>query len=342
MRRLLVWCALLLKRLLRRPAYLAVLLAVPLLTLALSAASHGETGLITAALCREDASDSASAAVEERLQGASGVVRVLCFDSEKAALECLRRGEVDAVWVLGSLTDDLAHYARHGWSDGAIRVIEREDNVLLMLARETLFAALFPELSRAQFSQLLEEDFGETDEAALERYYRSGAVRGEIIRLETLSGQARTENHIVSPVRGLLAVLVLLAALSSALYSIVEQKNEAFVWLSRPKRAALPLLSHLLSALPVGLASLAALYAAHLGRGFGAECLAMLALCALSALFAELLRRLLRAEARYAAAIPVAVLLSLALTPVFAELNVLPPLRWLLPGYWYLRWAMLL
>ena len=342
MRRFFLWCALLLKRLLHRPAYLAILLAVPLLTLALAAAARTDTGLITAAICRTDPEDAAAAAVEERLTGSSAVVRIRSFARKEEALELLERGDVDTVWILGSLEDDLAFYAAHGWSDGAIHVVEREDNVLLMLARETLFAALFPELSRKQFDLLLEESFGETDSETLQEYYQSGAVQGEIIRFETVSGAQLRENHIVSPVRGLLSVLVLLAALASALYSIGEQNNGSFIWLHPVKRGLLPLLSGFLASLPAGIASVLALILSGLGRGVGAECTAMLLHCCLSALFVEALRRVLRSETRFAAAIPVAVLLSLALTPVFADLNVLQPVRWVLPGYWYLRWAMIL
>ena len=48
--RFLLWCGLLTKRLLRRPAYLAVLLLIPLFALALALFSRQESGVLSVAL----------------------------------------------------------------------------------------------------------------------------------------------------------------------------------------------------------------------------------------------------------------------------------------------------
>lgn len=333
------WCGLLLKRCFRRPGYLVILAAAPLLTLALLAAARQGSGLVTAALVLTDPEDPAAVMTRDSLAERSGAVRVLEYDTPKAALRAVADGTADAAWILGSLEEDLRVYAEKEWTDPIIRVVEREDNPLLMLARERLYAALFPALSRAEFDALMERRFGVTDEETLRERYDFGADLCSMVLFEDISGREREENaYLLSPVRGLLALLVLLAGLSSALYAIGDDRRETFLWLSRPGRALVPLLCHFLAELPAAAAALLSLWAAGLTRGAGGECLLMLAYCAACAVLSEVLRRLLGTEERLAAVIPAVLLISLALSPVFADLGL--PVRGILPTDWYLRAAM--
>ena len=339
MSRLICRCGLLLKRCFRRPGYLLILAAVPLLTLALLAAARTGSGLITAALVLTDPEDPAAVLTQDDLMNVSGAVRVLLYDTPENALRAVKEGTADAAWILGSLERDLRTYAEKGWTDPFIRVTEREENPLLMLARERLYAALFPALSRAEFDALMGSRFGVTDEAVLRDRYDFGADLSSMVRFEDLSGgEAGAEGYLLSPVRGLLALLVLLTGLASALYALGDDRRETFLWLSRPGRIFLPPLSHFLAELPVAAVMLLSLRAAGLTRGAVGECLLMLAYCAACAVVSEILRRLLRTEERLAAVIPAVLLLSLSLSPIFADLG----LPRLLPTAWYLRAAMAL
>ena len=341
MNRFFRWCLLLLKRCFRRPGYWFILAAAPLLTLALLSAAREGSRLVTVALVLTDPRDPAAVLTRDSLARSSGAVRVLEFDAPDSARDAVADGTADAAWILGSLEEELRAYAETGWTDPVIRVVEREDNPLLMLARERLYAALFPALSHAEFDALMGKRFGVTDETILRERYDFGADLCSMVLFEDLSGGEREESaYLLSPVRGLLALLVLLTGLASALYAIGEDRRETFLWLSRPGRAFVPLLSHFLAELPAAAAALLSLWAAGLTRGAGGECLLMLAYCAACAVLSEVLRRLLRTEERLAAVIPAVLLISLALSPIFADLGL--PLRGILPTDWYLRAAMLL
>ncbi len=333
------WCVLLLKRCFRRPGYLVTLAAAPLLTLALLTAAGQGSGLVTAALVLTEPEDPAAVLTRDDLITRSGAVRVLEYGTPEAALEAVVEGTADAAWILGSLEADLRAYAETGRTDPVIRVVEREDGPLLMLARERLYAALFPALSHAEFEVLMKNRFGVTDRETLRERYDFGAELTSMVLFEDISGgEAKGSDYLLSPVRGLLALLVLLMGLASALYAIGDGQRETFLWLSRPGRALVPLLSHFLAELPGAAAALLSLWAAGLTRGAGGECLLMLAYCAACAVLSEVLRRLLKTEERFAAVIPAVLLISLALSPVFADLGL--PLRGILPTDWYLRAAM--
>ena len=213
--------------------------------------------------------------------------------------------------------------------------------MFLMLAREKLFAAIYPETSFAVFSDYLATELGAENlsRATLRQYYASGTTREHILRFETVEGEeADTEgSYLTAPLRGMMALLLVLCGLASGLYVYREERCESFVWLPARSRRWLPVLSHMTAILPPAIAALAAMALSGVTIGLGHELLLMLMYLPAAALFCELLRCLCPTEAHYGALIPVLTLAMLVFCPVFFDLNMLRPLRWLLPPYWYLR-----
>ena len=340
-RRFCLWSRLLMKRLLRRPAYLAVLLLVPLFALSLTLFSHEESGVLRIALALEDPDDRAARAAVERLTEGESIL--LCFETpdEDAAREAVRRGKADAAWIFrADFEKKLDRFAQRGRA-AAITVVEREDNVFLRLSREKLFAAIYPETAFALFRDYLEAELGagELDRAVLRRYYASGAMTGEILRFETLEGEQidAEDSYLTAPLRGVLAVLLVLCGMASGLYCYEEERSGSYVWLPARARRWLPLLSHGIAILPAALAALLALKLAGVTVGLGRELLLMLLYLPAAALFCELLRCLCPREEHYGALIPVLTVAMLVLCPIFLDLRLLRPLRLLLPPWWLLR-----
>lgn len=340
-RRFFLWWALLSKRLLRRPAYLAVLLLVPLFALALALFARQESGVLRVSLVLENPADPAAAAAAERLTAGDSILLCRVSDSETAALEELRAGRVDAVWIFApDYSRQLERFAQRGRAS-AVRVLEREDNVLLRLSREKLFAAIYPETSFALFTDFLESDLGaaDTDPALLRRYYFSGTMADQILRFETLEGDeaAADGSYLTAPLRGLMALLLVLCGMASGLYCYREEREGSFLWLSARRRRALPLLSHLTAMLPAALAALLAMALGGVTVGLWRELLLMLLYLPAAALFCELLRCLCPREEHYGALIPILAAAMLLLCPVFLDLRLFGPLGLLLPPTWLLR-----
>ena len=234
------------KRLLRRPAYLGVLLLVPLFALALSLFAGQESGVLHVALVREEPADPAAAAAVERLLTERSVLRFTEFADETEAREALRHGQVDAAWIFSDgFSRELERFGGRGHAD-AVTVLEREDNVFLMLSREKLFAAIYPETSREIFLDYLKTELGAEsltrDEAA--RWYDSLTTTERVVRFETLEGgEAETDgSYLTAPLRGLMALLLVLCGMASGLYSYREEREGSFVWLPSRARRLVPLL----------------------------------------------------------------------------------------------------
>ena len=237
-------------------------------------------------------------------------------------------------------TQRFDRFAQRGRA-AAVTVVEREDNVFLRLSREKLFAAIYPEASFALFKDYLSSELGaeELDRATLRRYYAAGTMTEEILRFETLDGEEidAGDNYLTAPLRGVLAVLLVLCGMASGLYCYEEERSESYVWLPAPARRWLPLLSHGIAILPAALVALLAMKLAGVTVGLGRELLLMLLYLPAAAFFCELLRCLCPREEHYGALIPVLTLAMLVFCPVFLDLRLLQPLRLLLPPYWLLR-----
>ena len=256
----------------------------------------------------------------------------------------MRQGQADAAWILpADLEKRLSSFARYG-SGGCITVVEREENVFLMLAREKLYAALYPELSFSVFRNYLVNELGadSLSEADLRAAYKGGFTSEELIRFTYVDGtEIETDGrYLTAPLRGILALLLLLCGLASGMYCYREEREESFVWLSGPKRRLLPLLCHLTAMVPAALAVLLALYLSGLWLGLGREALMLLFYLPCCVLFCELLRCLSPREEHYGALIPILAVAVLVLCPVFADLQLPLPFRALLPTWYYLRAAL--
>ena len=343
-RRFFLWYGLLSKRLLRRPGYLAVLLLIPLFALALALFSRQESGVVTVALCLEEPADAAARTTAERLLNAESILRCSAYPDPEAAREAVRSGQADAAWILpADLEKRLDFFARYG-SGGSITVVEREENVFLMLAREKLYAALYPELSFSVFRNFLVNELGADalPEEALRGAYAGRFTAEELIRFTYVDGSEIEpgRRYLTAPLRGILALLLLLCGLASGMYCYREEREESFVWLSRPKRRLLPLLCHLTAMVPAALAVLAALYLSGLWLGLGREAVMMLLYLPCCVLFCEVLRCLSPREEHYGALIPILAVAVLVLCPVFVDLQLPLPFRALLPTSYYLKAAL--
>ena len=333
LRRFLLWYGLLSKRLLRRPAFLAVLVLIPLFCAAILFFSRQESGAVTVALYCADETDPAAHAAAQRLLETDSLVRCVPYGDEQQARDAVDHGRADAAWLFHADTAaQLDRFAR-GSGAVAVTVVEREDNVFLMLAREKLFAALYPELSFSLFTQFLGDAPGAAD------YYRSGATDQEVLRFTTARGDVigEPDHYLVAPLRGLLTLLLMLSGLASAMYCYREEQSGSFVWLSGRRRRLLPVLCHLTAILPTA----AAVYIAMALTGILTDPLRELLLLALlsvsAALFCELVRCLAGKAACLGALIPLLMIAMLVLCPVFADLD-LPHLPGcLFPPFHYLR-----
>lgn len=339
MKRLWLWLRLLTKRHFARPAFLTILLLIPVLTAALALFSGADSGIVTVALSPGSSEFGKRTCAE--LTEHPGILRFLTFDGQTQAREAVAHGQADAAWIFPDDAPERLHDFTKTGATQAVVVVEREENVFLRLSRETLFAQLYPSLSRLIFTDCAEESFGVAEQALLDECYETSSFDGPIIEMAYSDGSHRAggESVLLSPIRGLLTMLVMLAAFASGLGCCREEAAGCFDPLPRTARRLVPLLSHLTAALPTALCTLPALALAGLWTGLARESAIALLLSLSASCFAELVRTLCRAERVYAAAVPILMMLMVTLCPVFLNFRKLRTLQYLLPPFYAINGA---
>ena len=344
LRRFLIWYSLMTKRLLKKPSYLVLLLAVPLLTAAMTLAAQEDSGLVTVALAG-GGNDPVALQAKETLMNNSGLLRCLSFDSPEEALEAVKSAQADAAWIFrDDAEEELWKLVTSSGSRGAVLVVEREETVFLRRAREELASVLYPTASRMTFRDHLASLSGDTpmpEDSVLEPYYRSLSEDQQVLVFTYDNGQVQEPiaDVLTNPLRGLLSLLVVLAGLASCMFYYAEEEAESFLCIRGAAGRLLPLLCHLCAMVPVALAGLLALALSGMLHRFGIELILSALLCLASAGACETLRRLCRKQEVLGAFLPILMMMLLVLSPIFLHFKQFAILRSLLPTVYYLNGA---
>ena len=354
------------KRLFHTGSYLLLLALIPLTALALRHVSQEEKGILTIAVAREDP------AVMNRLSEETRLLRFLREDTPDEAIARVNSGQADCAWIFEENYRSSLSAAAMRQPRTVVRIYTAEDTVFMRLAREKLFAALYPDLSREIFRTFLSEisssgdtlsgaepaspsglfsdapmpgitasDIPEDDILA---YYSAGAVTESLVRFERIDSPdqntdkaAIEEDYLLLPLRGLLSILIFAAGAASVIFYEIDERNGCFTWLTRAGRSGM-LSGYLLSGMFwTALMTLAALAAAGSFTAAGHELLLMMLYIAAVFGMCYFLHLLLRRPEHLATLLPLLILLMLGLCPVFLNAKQLHFLAVLLPAYHYLH-----
>lgn len=351
-KRAILWYMLLNKRFLKKYMFVLLLLLVPFLTAAMRAAAEKDTGVLRVLLYQEGETSGESTRAIQQLMKKHGVILYEKTENLEEAYGKVRQGKADCLWIFpGNLREAVRGYLR-GERQQVLTVFAREDTVQTKLAREQLFGVIYPVISYEITHQFVESqpDFENTGsgqwEEKLEIYYRENQVGGSIFRFVYPDGadseagergQEKSGNYLTAPLRGMLALLVFLCAMAVTMFYFQDEKEGTFLWMPVRNRRCFPLLYILTGTADAGAAAYLALYCSGTFIGWKRELLFMAVYVLAVTGFCNLLRILNRDIRSYGACIPVLILVSLVLCPVFLNLRRFPAIQYLLPPYYYLN-----
>lgn len=333
------------KRLLKKKSFCLLLCGAPLLAMGTRFLSVEDSGVLHIVLCQEDPADALSEEIVERLTAEEGVIRYTLVEQSKEAYACVESGRADAAWIFsGAMQEKLDRFTdRKLREEGLIRVIEREDNVALRLAREKLFGALYSHAAYSLYRNFVRGDLGiAADEDTLLWDYEFTEVEGSIFRIAYADGDSgepdvSAQNFLVTPVRGMLALLLLLCGLAATVYFQQDQERGVLDAVPFRKRRRYLYLSQLAALGVMAAAVLAALGLSGVSGRWHREMAWMAVYVVMCVGFCSLLQRVCGNLRRLAALTPVLMLLSFVLCPIFFSVRRLKLLSCLLPPFYYLN-----
>lgn len=336
--------AMLLKRLFKRPVFLALLALIPALTLLYSAASQESAGMVTVALAQDDREDALAARIIAALPENSRIILFLPCESREDAARLVAAGKADCAWVFHPNTEEniRAFLRSRSQKDALVTVYQRQGNALLLLARERLNAQLYTCIAQELYLARLTQEsaaLAALSQEELMAFWENTQIPGELFAFSQSQGQPPTDNYLLSPLRGLLAVTVLLGALANALFVTRDEEAGTFAFL--PHR--LGWLPEFAGGLCSGVTLCAGVFVSLALAGIPecplreAACLLGLALSCTT--FSMTVRRLAPRVSTMAALLPVLICVTLVACPVFFPIRSLRWLSALLPVGLYLNAA---
>ena len=342
MKRILLWFWLLTKRLLKKPTFLAILILVPLLSFGYQAMTQESSGILTIVLAQEGNDPTASAIIDDLLKQDTVFRYQVCHSAEEAAL-LVQTGKADAAWVfpedLQQHMDDFLKDPKE--KEGFIQVFQREQNTPLMLSRERLAGAMYHYLSQRYYLQYTRAEFPALQEMTDEElmvYYDEIEMTNQLFDYKDVNDNAVSQVHyLVAPVRGLLAVLVVLCGLATSMYYMKDQKNGTFDLVPEQKQALPELGCQLVSVLIMGVAVLLALVLTGLQEHLLLELLSLVLYTFCVASFCMLLRVLCGNIKVLGSLLPVLCVAMIVVCPVFFDFANLRFFQFLLPPTYFIN-----
>lgn len=352
MKKLWLWYLLLTKRLLKKPSFLAVLLLAPLLALSLTLLAKEEAHIVKVAVYTEKSEDPLGEQITDELLELDGVIEYVPCDTENELRSKVAYAQADAGYLIpADLTKQLTNYVsgkKHSlpYHGHLISFITNEDTIQLKLAREQFYTVLYPHLSKIIAEQFtLEQPYFSRLEQGyvtkmLDGFYEEMHVDESIFRFSYKEGSyplpLENNSYLTSPLRGLLALFVFLTGLSSSLYLLQDKKAGTFSWVRYDLKPLYDWIYILSGTVLGGLMAYAGLFLSGTFTNWQTELLLILLLIFAVSGFCSILSQTISNISVLGTCIPLLLLLSAALCPIFTSVPGLKPVKFMLPPYFYL------
>ena len=334
------------KRLFKKTSFVLILCAIPVLVAAVSAVASQRGGIVTVALAAEDPDDAiARAVIDDLTSDRDSIVRFITLDDASGARDKVAYGKADGAWVFSA---DMAAKIRaftedHTTSGPCVTIIEREDTVALKLAREKLSGVMSDyfsrELMRDYSRRNVPQMSGYSDEE-FEEFFSSAFNSGEIFEFSYLErGEDASDvslDILMLPVRGLLAVTVILSGLATAMYYMQDDKKQTFCRVLGRERPFFAAMYQFTGVFDAALVVLVTIAASGISVSFWREAAAIGVFTLTTAAFCILVRRLCGRLGRLGAVAPILVVALIAVSPIFFTMAEIRPAQLLTPTYYYL------
>lgn len=335
------WFLLFNKRLFKNFSFLLLFISVIFITLFFRFSSSLESGIVSVAVCIEKNEESRlSAELLEELKGSRGILHFVQVESRGEGEKKLLENEVQAVWLFDSeLEKTIKNSAESDSIQPLVTIIERQDTVFLKFSREILFSKIFPYLSRFAYNDYVKNTIKITqiDSDSLDSYYEQYLYSTPLIKIRENNGGEVEEKLLLSPLRGLLALWILICSLAAALHFLSDYEKGIFVWVARKNQLFLALGMNGIVVFDVAVVFLLCLMAGGIFTNPVSELVNLALYGIATVLFSTFFLLLFKKIQRLSFVLAPLVIANLVFTPVFINLPMFKTVSRLFPAFYYLN-----
>lgn len=339
---------LIVKRLFKNPLFIVTICLIPVLVLGLRfTAGNGDSLLRVAIFTPSSDAESTEHQLADHLLHTSGTaITFYRADSE----ESLRLDVADGTAACGYIfPDHLSEKLKVMGSSPkpVVTAIRQKNEVRTKLIDELVYSGIYEFLSFDILSGFIAQKTGEDHSPELKQRFKSYQKGQAFFEFEYADGsknatlQSENADYMLFPIRGMTAVLLLLAGMVGSLLWYADRKARLFARFSMREQRQAELITITVPVAFAGISSLLSIFLTGISSGILNELLLMLLLLFDVVAFCRFLCQLLPNTDQMLACIPVFTAGSLIVCPVFANLSsvlpVLSYLSWLTPVSWYLN-----
>ena len=340
------WFLLLNKRLYKKITFVLIMLLIPTLVFGYSSLAQEESGVMTIALAQQG-DDPMAKQIMQDLKDGTNLIRYVFCDSPESAEKMVNDGKAEAAWIFA---DDLENRIyrfvnRPSRTTAFVQIIEQESTIPMKLSREKISGTVFGYCSRTFYLKYIRENVPEmqdiSDEALL-AYYDDFATNVDLFEFSYLEGEGGAEaaeeaNYLLSPVRGLLATVIILGGLAAAMYFVHDDRCGTFSLVPQGKRPLVEFTCLSIAVLNLSAIALTSLMIMGVSVSVGRELLLAACYGIMATLFCMTMRRVLGSITAIGTAMPLLAVVMLVVSPVFFDLGPLRTLQYLCPPTYYIN-----
>lgn len=352
MKRMGMWILLMTKRLMKKPSFIIILVLLPVILVMYRFIITEDDATIRACIYVPEGSEEFTAKLADDLVTADFQAKFYLVDSEDDLYSDVIAGRAEVGYILPK--DIRERFLTKNW-DGAVTMVVSDSSQMAPFVNEFVTVVIYTDMMEEYITDYLVNRSGLTFEdgdirplirESLRKHAGSGSLfdisyrdyykNEEVSREEVLS-----ENYLMKPIRGTVALFVLLAGLAGLVFWFQDNAEGRFKVMSHEKRPVINYGSLLLPTALSAIVGMICIIIAGLCGNIFYELLTMLLYVIFVTGVCEIIRVIVPNVNAVCAAIPILAIASYLCCPILIDLKKVLPvvsyLRKILPPDYYLE-----
>ena len=352
MKRMGMWILLMTKRLMKKPSFIIILVLLPVILVMYRFIITEDDATIRACIYVPEGSEEFTTKLADDLVTADFQAKFYLVDSEDDLYSDVIAGRAEVGYILPK--DIRERFLTKNW-DGAVTMVVSDSSQMAPFVNEFVTVVIYTDMMEEYITDYLVNRSGLTFEEndirplireSLRKHAGSGSLfdisyrdyykNEEVSREEVLS-----ENYLMKPIRGTVALFVLLAGLAGLVFWFQDNAEGRFKVMSHEKRPVINYGSLLLPTALSAIVGMICIIIAGLCGNIFLELLTMLLYVIFITGVCEIIRVIVPNVNAVCAAIPILAIASYLCCPILIDLKKVLPvvsyLRKILPPDYYLE-----
>jgi hypothetical protein len=363
MKRTITFFLLFIKRLCKKPAFVVILLIMPVLVLTFSIVLKDSDDTVRVALYNDGNDEEIDRIIDDILAMQS----VVCF-YRSSSVSDLRADVLTNTAECGFVfSDGVWEALRNEDAENMITIYQSTKSSMTDYMKEEVYSVMYRYLAIELLEDYLDgkdetsdnslaaklENKGITEEdrnSYLQQQYESYLSDGGVFEITYYDGNksvttnitevADNKDYLKKPIKGTLAIFMMIASLAGAVFWLTDEKNGVYKTLSFRERPYINLMVIFIPTLLSCVAAFLCLYLGGIAEGFITELIRMFSYCLMITGMSNLLRMIIKNEAVLCSIITMLIVVCLACCNIVINLILYVPgiklIRWLLAPNYYL------